>query len=539
MAFTLGSSWRLTSCILFIHFTLAALVSACPVRAQFNQGCVHLQASGALSGTGGTVQMADGGFATAASRVLGMASNVLLLRTNAEGQLLWAKSYDSGMADDVYAMVPTDDGGLVLAGTSAGNATVGTALLLFKLDANGALQWSHVYGEADGDLRMEGTGLAALADGGFALCGTSSQTNRRGAAVVRTNSVGEVLWSKRLGASGSVDVGRDILEAPNGDLLVVGTVSGVADPMDAVVTRLAADGSVLWRKQYDIEEGWNSIFGACTTSTGDIVLAGLHLATGSGFGNEGASDLLVMKVNGSGTPQWATAVGGDHLQSAWDVVPTSTGFAVHGQARDSLSALFTYAISVDEDGVLLWANLLNKLSVPQLGHVLQAADGSLLFTGTELFGSALRVKIWRPDVVGTQCQACEGVPSGGAEYTTAISALDLSGTESVDWCTRAEGSLSAVDVTSAFTTGICQYVDIAETRPPLDWNVFPNPAQEQVQLQWNGAPQRVRVADVTGRTWSDGIMRSGAVLNTTAWPSGPYVVSLLDLGVHHALVVQH
>ncbi len=105
-----------------------------------------------LASTANSVrQTFDGGFIVAGTMITGTIEgfpiyDYLVMRLDSDGNILWEKRY-GGSSDDVPNSVrQTSDGGFIVAGrTSSPPAGAAYAPLLLKLDANGNILWSKVY----------------------------------------------------------------------------------------------------------------------------------------------------------------------------------------------------------------------------------------------------------------------------------------------------------------------------------------------------------------------------------------------------------
>ncbi len=116
---------------------------------------------------------------------------------DSEGNYLWAKqSVNAGVP---YGIVATPDSGFVLAGTTY-YAEFGDAQLC-KFDKEGNPEWSKVYGDSLSDIFYS---VDITSDGGFIAAGESLNyefppNNRQYGYIVKTNTEGEMQWSKILG----------------------------------------------------------------------------------------------------------------------------------------------------------------------------------------------------------------------------------------------------------------------------------------------------------------------------------------------------
>ena len=106
-----------------------------------------------------------------------------LLKTDANGNEEWNKTFGLDGFDSVYSVVQTSDGGYVLAGTidTAKNPDLKGQILyedydawLFKTDDNGNLEWSKTIG---GLKRDEARFVQQTKDGGFVIAGTTEDSS--------------------------------------------------------------------------------------------------------------------------------------------------------------------------------------------------------------------------------------------------------------------------------------------------------------------------------------------------------------------------
>jgi len=160
-----------------------------------------------LNGTGisygsSIVATTDGGFVlTGYVRNNLYLHDIFLLKTNAVGTIQWIKSYSAGAAGSMEAnhLIQLSDGSLVLSGFSDAFGAGQSDVLLMKTDANGNLQWIRAYGGADYDAAQY---LApACTGGGFVLSGYS-RSFRNGIEdliILKTDANGILEWSKSYG----------------------------------------------------------------------------------------------------------------------------------------------------------------------------------------------------------------------------------------------------------------------------------------------------------------------------------------------------
>jgi len=174
-------------------------------------------------------------------------SDVWLLKLDGTGRLLWQKSYGRAESWDRWPVLREhSDGSLLLASTSEASPT--REVWVLHLDREGEPLGQLRLGTNDGG--MSPRGLAALADGGFALTGSirAGLDTMEDVWLARFGPGGELQWSKRYGEPHSIDRGADVGEVVGQRLLVVGDSASYRDRgelwqrYDAWVIQVEADG---------------------------------------------------------------------------------------------------------------------------------------------------------------------------------------------------------------------------------------------------------------------------------------------------------
>jgi hypothetical protein len=128
------------------------------------------------------------------------------------------------------------------------------------------------------------------------------------------------------------------------------SVSGTQDRRDIVLRLIDPAGAELWNRRY--AELYNTSARAITrTSDGDYVIAG-SAATGSGTGD----DVLLMKINRSGTARWIRTIGGARDERGESVLQTDKGdlfVAGSSCSRGIRGDCDMYGAFVDPDGTTI------------------------------------------------------------------------------------------------------------------------------------------------------------------------------------------
>jgi hypothetical protein len=201
------------------------------------------------------VQASDGGYALAGSTESYGAggSDAWLVKTDASGNVQWNKTYGETYYDGAHALVRTTDGGYALAGfTESYDVVVGRAdFWLIKMDANGTMQWSSIYGGAKSDIAWT---MVQTTDGGFALAGlTGYYAGVNGDVwLVKVDMNGNMQWNKTYGEAsigGAYDLWGAyalVQAADEGYVIAGGTTSYGAGKIGFWLVKTDIESGVAW-----------------------------------------------------------------------------------------------------------------------------------------------------------------------------------------------------------------------------------------------------------------------------------------------------
>ena len=148
-----------------------------------------------------------------------------LLKTDASGNVVWTKAY-GGVGEEAGVTVKqTTDGGYIIGGTSESTGVLGKDMCLIKTNAVGDTLWAKTYG---GSLIDECNEVIQTTDGGYMMCGHSFSFSAAGdydVYIVKTDNQGTVQWSKTYGRSaGAADneFGYSIQQTNDGGYILTG-----------------------------------------------------------------------------------------------------------------------------------------------------------------------------------------------------------------------------------------------------------------------------------------------------------------------------
>jgi hypothetical protein len=208
-------------------------------------------------------------------------------------------------------------------------------------------------------------------EGGYIIAaGTSSYSiGYSDIYLIKSDSVGNILWKKTYGATGPDGVGALALTSDGGYLLAGSTSSFGAGGNDVLLLKTDGNGDTLWAKTYG-DTANESFLSIDMTSDGGYILVGS--TNSSGAGN---NDVYLLKTDSVGNLMWARTYGGPLNDNGVTVLQTSNGYIISGSSEDSTGQYRVYLIKTNSNGSVTWSEILAVGLNCYGGSVLLASDG--------------------------------------------------------------------------------------------------------------------------------------------------------------------
>lgn len=252
----------------------------------------------------GMCRTSDGGYALFGTygQPSNFPSDLYLIRIDSLGNKLWDKTYGGNYREDPGGIQQTSDGGFALLGSTIDTIAGGFNFYLVKTDAAGQVQWENTYGGQENQIAYS---LVTTPDGGYAMLGYTNESSVQNYDfyLVKANSSGTMEWEKTFGGVYD-DVGTSLENAPDGGFALLGSSQQpgfVANDMYLIKTNQF--GEKEWDNYFNLpgNEGGSSIK---RTAEGGYILLGY--TNGIGSGN---FDFLLIKTDKNGQIQWVKTYG--------------------------------------------------------------------------------------------------------------------------------------------------------------------------------------------------------------------------------------
>ncbi len=329
-------------------------------------------------------QTTDGGYIVAGyTQSYGSGgSDFWLLKTDALGKELWTQTYGGSAGDIAYDVQQTTDGGYILVGITwnLGNG-MGDAWLL-KTDRDGNELWAKTYGGTAEDRPYS---LQQTNDGGFVLAGYT-QSSGEGLSdfwLLKTDADGNELWSRTYGGAAE-DRAFEVQQTVDGGFAIVGyTQSFGAGAEDVWLVKTDVQGNQQWTETFG-NELINKAFSLQITSDNGLIIVG---ETQQGESEQFATWLI--KTNAQGHQQWASTYDNNSVGRSVQQTQSDNGFIVVGSTQGFGSGeQDVYLLKTDWQGNELWSKTFGGSAYDVGAQVQETTDRGFVLTGyTESFGN--------------------------------------------------------------------------------------------------------------------------------------------------------
>jgi nicotinamide riboside kinase len=330
-------------------------------------------------------QTSDGGYIVAGGTYsFGAGSrDIFLIKTDAIGNIIWAKTYGGTGWDDAYSVQQTSDGGYIVAGRTDSFGAGSRDIFLIKTDANGNIIWAKTYGGTNYD---EAYSVQQTSDGGYIVAGYtwSFGAGSRDLFLIKTDASGNIIWAKIFGGTGGGEA-YSVQQTSDGGYIVAGyTFSFGAGYSDIFLIKTDASGNVQWAKTYG-GTSYDGAYSVQQTSDGGYIVAGTTWSFGAG-----SYDIFLIRTDANGNIIWAKTYGGTNDDYALSIQQTSDGGYIVACWTWSFGAGYSDALLVktDANGNLQWAKTYGGTYWDGAFPVQQTPDGGYIVAGHTTFVGA-------------------------------------------------------------------------------------------------------------------------------------------------------
>jgi len=323
-------------------------------------------------------QTSDGGYVAVGESRVNNHKKIFLVKFNRFGDTLWTKYFDTNVNAGYigYWVEETLDKGYVIAGVGEG---INSDAYLIKTDSLGSIQWYKTFGGSDLD---QASCVKQIKDKGYILLITTSSFGpTTDILVVRTDSLGNTLWSKVYGGNNFSESAREIEVVNNSGFILTGKV---VQPNDNLyLLRLNENGDTLWSKTFTNYLGSQG-YSIDITNDGGFIVGGTCYTLGT--------NSYVIKTDSSGNSLWQRTYTTNFNEACFSIRKLkNSGYVMCGMS-DSLQQNFERAIVriLDDNGNILREKYYRPGPNENIFYSVEKAnDNGFILCGLADFGYAL------------------------------------------------------------------------------------------------------------------------------------------------------
>jgi len=288
--------------------------------------------------------------------------DIWVVKTNQTGIIEWQKCLGGSLNDIGSKIIQSYNGGYLVFGSSfstdgdlTGISTHGQFdWWVISLNANGNILWSKTYGGSKFDWWGD---ISKTSDGNYIITGKSQSVdgdlsngfgfpNDSAGWVVKIDTSGNIIWEKSYG-SRQLNVGDDLFNSvqntSDGGYILAGNVSsngsivnGHHGETDFWVVKLDSFGNFKWQQCYG-GSGNDRAYAINPTQDGGWVIVGTTRSNDFDVNNlRGLDDIWVIKISNTGILEWQKCLGGNLNELATSIYQiNSGGFMVAGSTLSS------------------------------------------------------------------------------------------------------------------------------------------------------------------------------------------------------------
>lgn len=316
--------------------------------------------------------------------------SILLSTFILNAQITFQKTY-GGIGDDIgYSIQQTLDLGYIITGYTSGFGAGGKDVCLVKTDANGNVVWNKTFGGVNDDWAQS---LLLTSDSGFIMAGTtfSSASGLSNFYVIKTNSFGDTSFVRSFGGV-LEDYSYEVQEIIGTGYIIFGSKNdpgpnGEGVEMHAV--KIDYNGNIIGASITLGTNGSNS-------SNYDIARSGIILDDSHyvflGTTNKSGNENIELVYLNAGVPLASNlwCIGGPDVDKGNKIIKTTDGgYLIAGSTKSFGSGNEDiYLIRLNSSFVIQWAKAYGGMGIDIGNSVRQTFDGGYVTVGsTTSFGA--------------------------------------------------------------------------------------------------------------------------------------------------------
>jgi hypothetical protein len=343
-----------------------------------------------------------------------------IIKTDQYGRKQWDKTFGGPNSEILNKIIPTDDGGYILAGSSISSQSGDKTEVSFgsidywviKIDKNGSKEWDKEYG---GD-SYDQLSTFVVTDFGYILGGLSysgpsgnKSSLNKGASdywIIAIDKNGNKLWDKSYGGA-AADILVNIIVTTEGYVLAGTSSSGAGGDKSADskgnsdywIIKIDKNGNKISDRTFG-GDNYDECFSIVSTTDGGFLVGGRSSSSFSGDktdirrsnpGDTWSTDYWIVKMDNNLNKLWDKTFGGTGTDVLYSIQNTpDRGFLLIGnsdsnieydKSQPNIGSGDGWIIKIDEYGTKLWDQVVGGSSIDNLVAISTTADLGYIIGG--------------------------------------------------------------------------------------------------------------------------------------------------------------
>jgi len=225
-------------------------------------------------------------------------SNIFLTRMDADGNVIWSRTFGGVNNVIVSSFLTTPDGGVIILASILGFPELDDDIYLLKVDADGNEVWSQTWEEGN----LYSSDMISTQDGNYLIVGTSSPSSGENSTdtdilFLKVDPEGNQIWQSIFGDPNMFDGGYSVTESLSGGYVAIGDWQrdNINWDGDISLVRIDENGQMVWQRIIDMNTH-TMLIEILTSPDGGYIITG-STYHGNNF------DILLIKTDEDGNIQ--------------------------------------------------------------------------------------------------------------------------------------------------------------------------------------------------------------------------------------------
>lgn len=305
-------------------------------------------------------------------------NNICILKICKDGNQIWRKDIYSGYGSESSAIIESSDHNFFICGNTLRNQFISRSdILLIKTNSDGDTLWTKVYGGIKDDY---GCQILKSTDGNIVICCFSYSYTSESCCdiyLIKVNTNGDTLWTKTYLEEGQ-EIPFHFMQTQNGEFLVTGKNDDFDYPFnDLYLLKIDANGDKIWDKKNRAHMGKYG-FSAVELANGDLLICGNHNVNWGG-------QVLLVKTDNLGNVYWEKEIGDSNLSENGNSVKQNLDgtFTIAGSSYDiNTTSDDIILLKVDQNGNQIWFKKFGSSAINWGINLIKDNDDDNIVTGT-------------------------------------------------------------------------------------------------------------------------------------------------------------